>query len=460
MNMSNAPFESVKHIFKAYDIRGLLEEVTPELARVVGYAVVRQTGAKTVLVGRDMRETSPALLDAVVEGVNAAGARAVTIGMCTTSLFNYSVVSSEDIDGGIMVTASHNPAQYNGLKVTRHDGFPMTGVEMFDLLSDIPEIKLNPGIAAQNETRDMVESYLRYLMQLTGLKNGDAADMKVVVDFGNGMGAVTVARLLELLGAQTTYLYETPDARFPNHEANPAKHSTLKELQARVVELGATLGVAMDGDADRVGFVDNTGRILRGDQMVGLLAELTAKAGEVRKIVIAPNFGWDSVDAIAATGAEIVWEKIGRTSVIKKMREVGATLGGELSSHFFFAETHELEAVDYALMLVLKGLRESGKSFAEMVNHLYRFANSSDINLHVEDKAGAIVRVKEALRSEATTANELDGIRCEFGKDWWFILRASNTEPILRLTVEAKDQALLDEKIAFMTELIGGEKEI
>lgn len=461
LNTGNHPFAAVQHIFKANDIRGLLAEVTPELARAVGYAVVQSTGAKKVIVGRDMRETSPALLEAVAEGVNAAGAQAIIIGMCTTSLFNYSVVSVEEAQAGIMVTASHNPSQYNGIKMARHDGLPISGAEIFSLLAEAPAIEpetLASG-TTQNESRDMVEGYVRHFMEVAGLKEGDCAGMKVAVDFGNGMGSVTVKRALELLGAQTFYLYEEPDARFPNHEANPAKWDTLRDLQSLIAREKVDLGVALDGDADRIGFLTGEGHILRGDQTLAVLAGILAPQGKAKQVIVAPNFGWGALEAIKQTGAELIWERIGRGFVVKKMRETGAALGGELSSHFFFADTRELEAVDFALMLMLKGIKESGKTFVQLTEHVRRFVNSAEINLHVEDKAGAIARVKAELANEATSVSELDGVRCEFERDWWFILRPSNTEPLLRLTVEAKDQSLMDEKVAMMRELIGGVQE-
>lgn len=453
--MPSNKFESARPIFKANDIRGLLVEVTPDLARAVGFAVVTLTGATRVLIGRDMRETSPELLEAVVEGVNAAGAKAIVIGMCTTSLFNYAVVSSDDAEAGIMVTASHNPAQYNGIKMARRDGLPISGFEIFEALPEtVPAI-----VETQREDRQIIETYVRHFMSMAGLKEGDCAGMKVAVDFGNGMGSLTIKRVLELLGADAVYLYEEPDARFPNHEANPAKWETLKDLQALIASSGAALGVALDGDADRIGFLDGEGHILRGDQTLAVLTKILAPQGKASRVIVAPNFGWDALDAIAATGAELVWERIGRGFVVKKMRALGIPLGGELSSHFFFADTRELESVDYALMLLLKGIKESGQSFTQMTEFVRHFVNSAEINLHVEDKAGAIARVKETLASTATVINELDGLRCEFNKDWWFIVRPSNTEPLLRLTVEAKDQALLDEKISVMRALIGGEQE-
>jgi phosphomannomutase len=354
-----------------------------------------------------------------------------------------------------MVTASHNPAQYNGIKMARHDGLPISGFEIYEALP-----KTVPVVTeVHREDRQVVENYARHFMSVAGLKEGDCAGMKVAVDFGNGMGSVTIKRVLELLGADAVYLYEEPDARFPNHEANPAKWETLKDLQALIASSGAVLGVALDGDADRIGFLDGEGHILRGDQTLAIFTNLLMSQGKASRVVVAPNFGWGALDSIAASGAELVWERIGRGFVVKKMRELNIPLGGELSSHFFFTDTHELESVDYALMLILKGMKESGQTFAQMTESVRRFVNSAEINLHVEDKAGAIAHVKEVLAGEATSISELDGVRCEFNKDWWFIVRPSNTEPLLRLTVEAKDQAMLDEKVAMMRALIGGTQE-
>ncbi len=437
-------------IFKKNDIRGLLAEVTPEIAQQVGKALVSVTKAKKVVVGQDMRSTSPELAKAAIEGITAMGATVLDIGLCTTSLYNFAVSSQADVGAGLMVTASHNPAEYNGLKMAWHNGLPIPGSDFLPLMSEE---------YAESEERGQVvycsvlENYLDFC-----LKNVDAkkfAGTKVVIDYGNGMGAVTVRKLAERLGLEVIEMYAEPDARFPNHEANPAKEEMLSDLKAAVLKEKADFGIALDGDADRVGFVDNEGVSLRGDQTLALLAQAMLKSQPGAKVIVAPNQSWATREAIAAAGGECVEVAVGRTTVIKAMHDTGAALGGELSSHFMFAETGNLECVDLAMVKVLTLWKELGVKFAELVRPLRAMSNSGEVNIEVHDKAAALQKLSEKYESAATVVNKLDGIRCEFGREWWFLVRASNTEPILRLIVEAMTEAMMIAKRDELVALIG-----
>lgn len=426
-----------EHIFKANDIRGLLAEVTPEIAEAAGAALVEMTGAKKVVVGRDMRSTSPALEKAAVAGITAAGADAVLIGMCTTSMYNFAVSSQAGVDAGLMVTASHNPPEYNGIKMARHNGLPIPGTEILPLIRTGSQI-LNRefGDAGAVTNADILSAYLDACLSKVSLP--DVRGTKIVVDYGNGMGALSLKPLCERLGIDVIELYAEPDARFPNHEANPAKEETLADVKAAVVRAGADFGVALDGDADRVAFIDNEGVSLRGDQTLALLAQDVLREHPGAKIIVAPNQSWVTAEAIIAAGGEPVECAVGRSLVIKNMHDTGAMLGGELSSHFMFAEFNNLEAVDYAFLRMLAIWKKSGATFADVARPLRTFANSGEVNIEVHDKAAALARVKEAYATTASFVNTRDGIRCEFDRAWWFLVRASNTEPILRLIVEAK----------------------
>lgn len=433
--------EFSKRIFKAYDIRGLLDEVTPEIAGQVGRAAVAKLGGKTVLVGRDMRATSPQLAEAAIEGALAMGARVVDIGLTTTSMFNWAV-TSQGVDIGIMVTASHNPAEYNGMKLANSTGQPISGEELYGFVledfTDAPE-------RGQVETRDLLDAYLDAVLEAAG-ELPDFSGTKLVVDYGNGMGSYTVKPLLARLGVDVIELYPELDARFPNHEANPAKEETLVDAKNALEVNHADFAVATDGDGDRIGFIDNEGVTLRGDQTLALLAELVLSKHAGAKIVVAPNHGWASTDFMKNLGAELINERIGRTFVIRKMHETGAVLGGEISSHFFYNKFHNLESIDFTMLLVLSIWKTSGKTFAELARPLRQYVNSGEINEEIEDKAAALARIKETYAPNASVVDEIDGIRCEFGRDWWFIVRPSNTEPLLRLTVEAANEDLLQEK--------------
>lgn len=436
-------------VFRSYDIRGFLEQITPDLARAAGAALVRMTGAKTVVVGRDMRATSPELAKAAIESITAMGANVVDIGMCTTSMYNYAVSSRADVDAGLMVTASHNPASYNGIKMARANGMPISGA---DILAEVEKPIIASATPGTATPCDMLPEYLDRCIQIA--QPPDVRGTKLVIDFGNGMGAMTVLPLCEKLGVQVTSLYADPDAHFPNHEANPAKEETLADVKAVVVREGADFGVALDGDADRIAFIDNEGVSLRGDQTLALLAADVLAQQPGAKIITAPSMSWKTTAHIRAHGGVPVESPIGRTNVIRALHEKNAVLGGEISSHFMFREFNNLEAVDHALVRILAIWKRAGKTFAEAARELRTLANSGEVNIEVHEKAEAIARVKEAFVPRATVVNTLDGVRCEFGDDWWFLLRASNTEPILRLIVEAASEEAVRMHVAELRDVI------
>jgi phosphomannomutase len=448
--------EVAAHIFKKNDIRGLLAEVTPEIAKQTAMAMVAITDAKKVVVGRDMRSTSEELAKAAIEGALLMGVDVVDIGLCTTSMFNFAVSSQIDVDAGLMVTASHNPAEYNGIKVAWSNGLPIPGTDFLPLMDEIYEPAEKRGLPAgrgqEVGNREFVDEYLDFC--LAGVDEKSFAGTKVVIDYGNGMGALSVRRLCSRLRLEVIELYAEPDARFPNHEANPAKEETLAAVKAAVIRERADFGIALDGDADRVAFIDNEGVNLRGDQTLALLAEVALQKNPGAKVIVAPNQSWAMHDVIKQAGGECVEVAVGRTTVIRAMYDSGAILGGELSSHFMFAEAHNLESVDLAIVKILQLWKASGMLFADLARPLRVMMNSSEVNIEVEDKVVALARIEEKFVATATLVNRLDGIRCEHGRDWWFLVRASNTEPILRLIVEAKTEELMVAKRDELTALI------
>ncbi|MFA6130960.1 MAG: phosphomannomutase/phosphoglucomutase [Patescibacteria group bacterium] len=432
-----------QHIFKANDIRGLLHEVTPEIAEAVGKRLVEKNQAKIIVVGRDMRKTSPELAEAIIRGAKSAGATVRDIGMVTTSLFNFAVSSDPSVDAGLMVTASHNPAEWNGIKMAWSNGLPIPGKEMLTWLQE--ESSPFRGQEGVRENVNSIHEYLAHVLKKSGLAKEKISGAKLVVDFGNGMGALTIRPFLQGLGVSVVELFSEPDASFPNHEANPTKHETLVTLQKRVVEEKADFGVALDGDADRIAFVDNEGIPLPGDLTLALLAEssLQKKKG---KIIGAPNQGRAVREAVAAAGGTYIDVPIGRAFLIKAINDEQATLGGEVSGHFMFEEMGNLESVDFALAQILGLWKESGKTFADLVRPLRRFYSSGEVNIEVADKEAILAYLEKTFGAQATSVSRLDGVRAEFGSSWWFIVRPSNTEPLLRITVEAESEALMKEK--------------
>lgn len=426
--------EIPRSIFKAYDIRGLVDEVSPEIAKLVGSVVVDRLKAKKIVVGRDMRSSSPALYEAVIEGARSKGCDVRGLGMCTTSLFNYAVCEMNDIDGGIMITASHNPSQYNGIKMANREGLPISGEEIYLLLSEIKEEDNKDG---KFEEVDVVEQYLSERLKQSGVT--DATGVKIVVDYGNGMGSVTIAPLLKKIGVEVIELFAQPDASFPNHEANPAKVETLVDLQNTVIKENADFGIAIDGDGDRIGFIDEKGLVIRGDIMLALFAKDVLQKKPDASIVVQPNHSWTTIHTIKSLGGNVIPCRIGRTFMIQKMHEHSAAVGGELSSHFFFQECKGLESIDFVLLKVISIMKASGKSFSQLFEDFEVFENSGELNFEVQDKQVVLNAIEARFAQDAKNIDRLDGLKFEFDS-WWFIVRCSNTEPLIRLTIEASSK--------------------
>lgn len=435
-------------IFRSYDIRGTIDQLSEDLAFRIGVAIVRLTGAKTVVVGRDMRPTSPAFSQKVIEGITSQGANAVDIGMCSTSMFNFAVSAFHEYEAGVMVTASHNPPEYNGFKVSKGDGSLIRGVDLKEPVAE--EIGELTGGGEVSE-RDISADYLDKLFAEADMPS--LKGLKVVIDAGNGMAGVILPKLFEKLDCEMMPMYFEPDGTFPNHEANPIKVETLKDLQTKLKEEGADLGIALDGDADRVGFIDEKGVPIGGDILMGLLIVDRLKAHAGAPIVWSPNASWAIRDAIEKHGGVGLLEKVGRTNIIARMQKEEAALGGEVSAHYFYPEFSCLESTDFTILLILKLLAESGGTMSDLMEPYRKYARSEEINFEVEDKDGVLAALKKHYEGEAKEVNELDGVRIEFA-DWWFNIRKSNTEPIVRLNLEASSVDQLKEKTAELSGFI------
>ena len=452
-------------VFRAYDIRGLApEQIDSAFAKRLGKAVVAQFGPKRVLIGRDMRVTSFPLESALIEGLTSSGVNVVRIGLCSTPMFNVLVgLAGGTFDMGIMITASHNPGKYNGFKLVHGGCQPIgEGSGMEELrdafLAERSVTAEHVGTAVDDPTA--LDRYIDHIIELAKLPK-DMPDLKVAIDAGNGMAGAVLPRLLDKLPwLSVVPLYFDPDGTFPNHEANPIKAETLVHLKRVVVDDGCVAGVAFDGDADRVGFVDENGEQLAGDLLTAFFSQEILKEFSGALIHYNVNCSWTVPEVVAENGGRSGICKVGHAFIKKLMRETGAVFAGETSMHFYFKDLWFCESGDLAMLLLLRRLVREAKPLSELWKPLKRYVHSAEINFEVADKMGMIKTLKDAYAASASSVLELDGIRLEFRdathpeNDWWFGIRASNTEPLLRLNAEARTQEQLDVHIAELTKRI------
>jgi phosphomannomutase len=452
---------------KAYDVRGLVpEQLDEEVARAIGAAfarvVVGPDGASGVVVGHDMRPSSPSLSRAFAEGVAAQGVDVILIGLCSTDGLYYAS-GAMDLPGA-MFTASHNPAQYNGIKLCRAGARPVgqdSGLaDIRDLAQSIldgedistgPDQDSTPGAITE---RDTLADYARFLRSLVDLSQN--RPLKVVVDAGNGMGGYTVPAVLgtaaglEPLPLDVVPLYFELDGTFPNHEANPLEPENLRDLQKAVVEHGADIGLAFDGDADRCFVIDERGEPVSPSAVTALvatreIAKEAARGTPVGDIRIVHNVITSHVvpEMIAEAGAQPVRTRVGHSFIKAEMAKAHAVFGGEHSAHYYFRDFWYADTGMLAALHVLAALGEASGPLSELGAAYERYVASGEINSKVTDVPAATARVREwAAANGPVETDELDGITVTYQGEpmWWFNVRASNTEPLLRLNVEAADR--------------------
>ena len=442
-------------IIKAYDVRGTYpDQLNADLARAVGAAFVRVVGAAggAIAVGRDMRPSGPELVAAFAEGATSQDADVILIGLASTDGL-YFASGSLGVPGA-MFTASHNPAQYNGIKLCRAGASPVgqdTGLrEIKQMIRDgIPAYTGTPGAVREQEMLKSYSEFLRGLVDIHGIR-----PLKVVVDAGNGMGGYTVPTVLAGLPLEIIPMYFELDGSFPNHEANPIDPENLRDLQAAVIAHGADLGLAFDGDADRCFVVDESGRIVDPSTLTGLIAvrELAKHPGAsiIHNLITSAAVP----ELIREHGGTPVRTRVGHSFIKQQMAESGAVFGGEHSGHFYFKEFWRADSGMLAALHTLAALGESpaGTTLSALLQPFERYVMSGEINSTVHDAAAKVAEVRSAFAGRTTT-DELDGVTF-LGKGWWFNLRSSNTEPLLRLNVEAATaaevQALVSEILAIV----------
>lgn len=417
-------------IFKAYDIRGIFPtDINAEIAEAIGRAYVEFTGARKVVVGRDMRPHSADLFEGLAKGLTAQGADVIDLGLSSTPQ-SYFANGTLKADGSIMITASHNPGEWNGFKLCLADAVPISGVTGIMDIQKIVEEKSwkkcdKPGKVT---TYDIKEQYAKFLRSFVKFDR----KFKVVVDYANAMGLYEFAGIRELF--EVIPLYDTLDGTFPNHEANPLQTDTLDAICAKVKETGADFGAAFDGDADRCGFIDDEGNIIPMDLFTALIAQDILSNGpatilyDLRSSKAVP-------ECIRALGGTPIQSRVGHAFIKAQMRETGAVFAGELSGHYYFKQNFTAESQGLAVVMLANLLAKSGKKIHELVAPLRKYFSSGEINSKVNGDPRAIMaEIKERYKDGHVF--ELDGVSVEF-PDWWCNVRASNTEPLLRLIVEA-----------------------
>lgn len=442
--------------FHAYDIRGIYGvDFDKETAYKVGYFIPELLNTDKVLVGRDCRTSSEEIHDALVEGLTDAGADVYDIGLSSTPMV-YFGTANYGFKASVQITASHNPAEYNGMKVSRENALPVgldTGLGQ--IKAWIEEGRGTPAAAVKGSVHpmDIHKDYMDFMMKF----KGDYSDLKIAFDLSNGMSNLFAK---EVFGEGPAYLFDELDGRFPNHEPNPLIPKNVEPLKDLVRRTGADVGVIYDGDADRVMFVDEKSEFVAPDLVVALLSKyFIDERGEKSPRVLQEIRSSKAVgEYLAPMGVDLHTWRVGRAYAAPKLREIDGLWGGELAGHYYFKDFFYSDSGLLASLIVLRivaSLKKQGRTLSEAMAEIAGYQNSGEINFKIDDKQGAMDAVKDhyMAQEEATAFMDFDGYRVEF-KDWWLNIRPSNTEPYLRFICEATSKELLQQKVAETKDLL------
>ncbi|MBO5978871.1 MAG: phosphomannomutase/phosphoglucomutase [Bacteroidales bacterium] len=441
--------------FHAYDIRGVYNvDFDKEVAYKVGYFLPELLSADKVLVGRDGRVSSPEIHEYLLKGLTDAGADVYDIGLSTTPMV-YFGTAHYGFKASVQITASHNPAEYNGMKVSRENALPVgldTGLGQIKEWVESGRECVPAEKKGQVHDMDIRADYLAFLLKY----KGDWSDLKIAMDVSNGMASLFVR---DIFGDQPSYIYEELDGRFPNHEPNPLNLKNIVDLQKLVSETRSDIGVIFDGDADRVMFVDENSRFISPDLMIAVLGHyFLEERGEKGYIHQDIRSSKAVGEYLAPMGGVMNTWRVGRAYAALKLREIDGVYGGELAGHYYFRDFFYSDSGLLAAILILNvvaKMKAQGISLSQLIARIEKYQNSGEINFRVEDKLGAMNAVRDYfMQSEKSTAYmDFDGYRVEF-PEWWFNIRPSNTEPYLRFLCEATSKELLDEKVAKVREIL------
>ena len=426
-------------IFKAYDIRGIYgEALTEDVAFKIGRAFATFTKCRKAVVGRDMRPHSKPLFDALARGLTRQGSDVIDLGLCSTPM-SYYANGLLGGDAGLMITASHNTGEWNGFKLSRKQAIPIsgdTGIKDIERIVEEESYDSEPRKRGKVSRYDILPEYTAHVRRLADFQR----PVRIAADLANAMGAVEIKTLDGLMAIDP--LFETLDGTFPNHEANPLKAETLAKLQEKVRSGAYDFGVAFDGDADRAGFVDEKGQIVPMDVITCLIAQdLLAKEKGV--IFYDLRSSWAVKEIIAESGGTPMMSRVGHAFIKQQMRENNAIFAGELSGHYYFRDNFFTESSSMATICVANIVSKARKPLSELMKPMRRYFASGEINLHVAEPPAVLQRLRKKYGDGKLIT--LDGVSIEY-PDWWFNIRSSNTEPLVRLNLEAKSRKQMEQK--------------
>lgn len=428
--------------FKAYDVRGKVpSELNPEVAYAIGRAYAQKTGAKTVCVGYDIRLTGPELAESLSRGLNEEGCNVIDLGMIGTEMV-YFATAHYGYDGGIMITASHNPPEYNGMKMVRQESRPISGDTGLYDIEELAHKVLRGGVAAGSgggsiTKKDCYSDFVQHLLKICPAS--ELKDFKVLASPGNGAAGIAMEALMPYLPLQVTKMMFEPDGHFPNGVPNPILEESRAPVEAELANGGYDLGIAWDGDYDRCFLLDEKGNFIEGYYIVGLLAQAILVDNPGATIIYDPRLMWNTLEIVAESGGRAVMCKSGHAFIKEKMRAENAVYGGEMSAHHYFRDHWYCDSGMIPMLLVLKLMAKTGKTLGELVGAMIeKFPCSGEVNSTVDDVPTVLARVEAAY--PGGIVDRTDGISIEF-PEWRFNLRGSNTEPVIRLNVETRADA-------------------
>lgn len=445
-------------IFKAYDIRGVYKkDFDEETALKIGRAFYdflasNKRKALTIVVGRDNRLSSTSLVKAIKKGIQLQGGKVIDIGISTTPMF-YFGVNFLKADGGIMVTASHNPPEHNGFKLVRERAIPISGdtgineIKKFVLAGKFKKATLGSEIK-----KNILQEYLKFNFKFLDEEN--ISSLKIVVDTANAVSSILIPKIASKIKKIKFYhLFSKLDGHFPNHNPDPLVKENLGYLQKEVLKKKADFGVAFDGDGDRVIFIDEKGKAISGDLITALIAKTILQKTPGEKILYDIRSSKVVAETIKENEGKPVPSRIGHSFIKEKMRQNNIFFGGELSGHYYLRENYFCEAPLFVLFKIIEEISYQKKPLSKIILPFQKYAYSGEINFEIEDKKGTMKKIEEHFKDKNCKISHLDGTKIDFG-NWWFLIRPSNTESLLRLIVEAKDQKTLREKIKEIEKII------